>query len=191
MQKKPFIFLMFAGLFFAACTSDHTKNEEEQVIEINENLASTSVTNDKGEQLDMAFDKVKGSVEVTFNGEKVVLYSQRAASGIWYTIDGYELRGKGQEVTFWKDDVVIFTNADELYHHILFNSKGEEMLVDINNTKEVATVTWQGQTIALKQKVAASGVWYADEHYELRGKGNALELSKDGVSLFKAVEEKK
>lgn len=34
------------------------------------------------------------------NGEIAVLPQQRAASGIWYASDRYELRGKGHEATW-------------------------------------------------------------------------------------------
>ena len=37
----------------------------------------------------------------------------------------------------------------------------------------------------LTRQRAASGMWYANEHYDLRGKGNEIELTKDGELLFK------
>lgn len=42
-----------------------------------------------------------------------------------------------------------------------------------------------GEQIDLKEKKAASGIWYANDHYELSGKGNHYELKKDGKIIFK------
>ena len=42
-----------------------------------------------------------------------------------------------------------------------------------------------GEQIDLVAEKAASGIWYKNDVYELRGKGEKLELSKDGIIVFK------
>ncbi len=52
-------------------------------------------------RLTARFDPDRGRVTVLRGGERLArLQQQRAASGIWYRGDGYELRGKGREMTF-------------------------------------------------------------------------------------------
>ena len=36
-----------------------------------------------------------------------------------------------------------------------------------------------------RDKKPASGIWYKNDHYELRGKGEEIELTKDGKTVFK------
>jgi hypothetical protein len=37
----------------------------------------------------------------------------------------------------------------------------------------------------LHAQKAASGIWYKNDLYELRGKGDNVELTKDGITVFK------
>lgn len=54
-----------------------------------------------------------------------------------------------------------------------------------NNTKNTATVVFNNETIELQGQKPASGIWYKNDHYELRGKGEEIELTKDGKTVFK------
>lgn len=55
-----------------------------------------------GEKLTVDFDNPRKMATVrNSNGLAVDLHQQTAASGIWYTTGGHELRGKGNEAT-WK-----------------------------------------------------------------------------------------
>ena len=42
-----------------------------------------------------------------------------------------------------------------------------------------------GEELELAGQKPASGIWYKNDHYELRGKGENLELTKDGKTVFK------
>lgn len=56
---------------------------------------------DGGVRLTARFDPDNGTVTVLRGGERLGrLQQQRAASGIWYRGNGYELRGKGRGMTF-------------------------------------------------------------------------------------------
>ena len=59
------------------------------------------------------------------------------------------------------------------------------MDVLFNITKGTATVTFEVETFELLQEKAASGIWYKNDTYELRGKGEEVELTKDGKVVFK------
>lgn len=56
--------------------------------------------------------------------------------------------------------------------------------VTYDNDKGVATLRWQGDTVQLPAQPAASGIWYKNETYELRGKGNDLTLQKNGEVVY-------
>ncbi|MBJ7883135.1 lysozyme inhibitor, partial [Gelidibacter salicanalis] len=42
-----------------------------------------------------------------------------------------------------------------------------------------------GEQINLVEEKAASGIWYKNDHYQLQGKGDSYELTKDGKIVFK------
>lgn len=54
-----------------------------------------------GQNLSVVFDNPREMATVRAgNGEAVDLRQERAASGIWYKTDGYELRGKGRDAVW-------------------------------------------------------------------------------------------
>lgn len=83
------------------------------------------------------------------------------------------------------DSLSTVNSKDDVVKSTLKNSKGEVLDMTFNNTKDIATVVLNGETIELKGQRPASGIWYKNDHYELRGKGEEVELSKDGKVVFK------
>ncbi|MGH1519212.1 MliC family protein [Chryseobacterium sp. JK1] len=75
-----------------------------------------------------------------------------------------------------KDEIVKSTSKD---------SSGKTLEMTFNNTKNTATVVFNNETIELQGQKPASGIWYKNDHYELRGKGEQIELTKDGKTVFK------
>lgn len=73
------------------------------------------------------------------------------------------------------DDIVVATST---------NDDGQELRMRFNNTQGTATLYFQGETIKLEAQEAASGIWYKNDQYELRGKGNDIQLTKDGNLIF-------
>ncbi len=74
------------------------------------------------------------------------------------------------------DDIVKSTSTDK---------DGKKLELTFNNTKGTTTLNFNGETIELVAENAASGIWYKNDHYELRGKGDNMELTKDGKTIFK------
>ena len=64
-------------------------------------------------------------------------------------------------------------------------SSGNILLYTFDKTKSTMTIVLGDLKEELTQQRAASGIWYANEYYDLRGKGNEIELTKDGELLFK------
>lgn len=74
----------------------------------------------------------------------------------------------------------------EIIKTTLSDKDGKKLDVTFNNTKNTATLVFNGETIELEGQKPASGIWYKNDHYELRGKGNENELHKDGKLIFKS-----
>lgn len=180
---------MLTAFFFTSC--EGTKNEENAEISIenvensDDDIVLTTSIDEDGKTLDLKFNNTKGLVTIDFNGKTAVLTSEKPASGIWYKNDEYELRGKGDDIELKKDGVVIFSDMDEVKKSTVTNDEGQTLEMSFNNTKNEATVYFSGQVIELKGQKPASGIWYKNENFELRGKGDDIELTKDGEVVFK------
>ena len=83
----------------------------------------------------------------------------------------------------------VTTTADEIVKSSSTDIDGKKLEMSFNNTKNVATLNFNGETIELVGQEPASGIWYKNDHYELRGKGNDIELTKDGKLVFSHKDE--
>lgn len=75
--------------------------------------------------------------------------------------------------------------ADDIVTSTATDKEGNKLEMSFNNTKDVATLYFKSDTIELAGQKPASGIWYKNDNYELRGKGENVELTKDGKTLFK------
>ncbi|APY07816.1 hypothetical protein BWZ20_05680 [Winogradskyella sp. J14-2] len=64
------------------------------------------------------------------------------------------------------------------------DANGNTMHLEFNNEEGMVTVTFDSETFQLKDQRPASGMWYKNDTYELRGKGETFELSKNGSVVF-------
>ena len=69
------------------------------------------------------------------------------------------------------DDIVVLSSTDK---------DGKKLEMSFNNTKGTATLHFIGETIELLDQKPASGIWYKNDNFELTGKGNDIDLKKDG-----------
>jgi len=149
------------------------------------NIVDQTLTDAEGNELDMSFDNSRGVVVITFAGETAELPSQRPASGIWYANEQYELRGKGNDIQLKKDGEVVFDHEEDIVQTQAENDNGDVLNMTFNNTAgTVKAYLNGGEQIDLTQKRAASGIWYTNDQYELRGKGESYTLTKDGTTVF-------
>ncbi len=77
-------------------------------------------------------------------------------------------------------DVIKTTSTDK---------DGKTLDLAVDPATGIATVNFNGETIELKQEKSASGTWYKNDNYELRGKGNDLTLTKDGKVVFEHIDD--
>ncbi len=196
MNKTILTLAMTSALFLTSC-NDTSKKENtevttnttttESVDQTNsDQIIKTTSTDKNGKTLDLAVDPIKGLATVNFNGETIELIQEKSASGIWFKNDNYELRGKGNDLELTKDGIVVFEHTDDKVNLEAKNDKGDVLTMDFNNSDgTVKAYLNGGDQIDLKEEKAASGIWYKNEQYELRGKGDQYELTKDGKAVFK------
>lgn len=165
---------------------DTEKTNRETVENVSDAITKTTSTNKDGEKLDLVFNNTEGTVKAYLNsGEKIDMVAEKAASGIWYKNNQYELRGKGNDITLKKDGKIIYEHQDEIVS-IEAKSQKDVLNMTFNNTEgTVKAYLNGGEQIDLVEEKAASGIWYKNDHYELIGKGNSYTLSKDGDVVFK------
>ena len=196
MNKTILTLAMTSALFLTSC-NDTSKKENtevttnttttESVDQTNsDQIIKTTSTDKNGKTLDLAVDPIKGLATVNFNGETIELIQEKSASGIWFKNDNYELRGKGNDIELKKDGKVVFKHEDDIVSTVLQDKEGNTLNMTFNNTDATVKVYLNGgQQIDLVAEKAASGIWYKNDLYELRGKGEQLELTKEGKTIFK------
>lgn len=188
MTKTILSITLLSAFLLLSCTGSASKqnNTETTTENVADDIVTTTSTDKNGKELEITFNNTNGTATLNFEGETIELTQKRAASGIWYTNDQYELRGKGNDIELRKDGEVVFEHEDEIVTSTLTNKEGQTLHMVFNNTTREAKVYLDGgEQIDLVSQTPASGIWYKNEHYELRGKGENVELTKDGETVFK------
>lgn len=65
------------------------------------------------------------------------------------------------------------------------DSECRELNILFDHAKHTAIVIFDKDTIELVDQRPASGIWYKNEYYELRGKGNEIQLSMKDSVIFR------
>lgn len=188
MKKTILTMTMLTALFLSACkdSTNHENTQTPTTEQVTDDIVKSVSTDNDGNNLEMAFNNSKGTATLNFKGETIDLLAEKSASGIWYTNEHYELRGKGNDIELKKDGKVIFSHNDAIINTSLKDKDGQTLDLTVNNTTNTAKVYLNGgEQIDLQGQNPASGIWYKNDHYELRGKGDHVEFKKDGKILFK------
>jgi archaellin len=191
MTKNILITVVMSALFLTACQDAPKQGKTETTTvdssaKIGDDIVKTSSTDNDGKKLVLTFNNTNGTTSLDFNGETIELVAQKAASGIWYKNDHYELRGKGNDIELTKDGKVVFTHTDDVVRKSLKNKVGQTLDMTFNKTTNEAKIYLDGgDQIELVGQKPASGIWYKNDQFELRGKGDNVELTKDGKTVFK------
>lgn len=191
MTTKLLTIAMLSALFLNSCKeTPKQENAETTTTEIvensNDDIVTTTSTDKDGKKLDITFNNTKGTATINFNGETSELVQERSGSGIWYKNENYELRGKGNDIQLTKDGNLVFEHQDDIVTSSLKDKKGRTLDMTFNNSEGTLKAYLNGgEQIDMVAQRAASGIWYKNDQYELRGKGENLELTKDGKTVFK------
>ncbi len=69
------------------------------------------------------------------------------------------------------------------------DKEGNKIDLVFDNDKDVVKINYKGESTELKSQKPASGFWYKNDHYELSGKGNDMQLKKDGKIIYEHQDE--
>lgn len=181
---------MLSTLFLVAC-KDKPREENSETITSEsvdtpaDDIVTSNLTDKDGKELKMTFNNTKGTATLDFQGETIEMSQERAASGIWYKNEHYELRGKGNDIQLTRDGTVVFEHMDDIQTVEAKNNKGDVLNMTFNNSNgTVKAYLNGGDQIDLVEKKPASGIWYSNDNYELSGKGDSYTLKKDGKIIF-------
>lgn len=191
MTRKILTIAMLTALFFISCKETPKQENAETITtgaveKVTDEIVTISSTDKEGKKLEISYNNIKRTASLNFNGETIKLVQQKSASGIWYNNENYELRGKGNDLELTQKGKVVFTHKDDIVTTSLKNKEGQTLDITFNNTTNLAKVYLNGgDEIELVGQNPTSGIWYKNDHYELRGKGENVELTKDGKTIFK------
>lgn len=80
--------------------------------------------------------------------------------------------------------------SEDIVTQNLTDKAGNKLDLSFDNTKDIVTINFNGESSELQSQKPASGIWYKNDHYELSGKGNDITLIKDGKTVFEHINEK-
>lgn len=198
MKKSVIGLAVLSMVFFVSCkqsakkkNKEATKQEASEAVNkeiemTTEKVVEITSINEEGEKLHMVFDNAKGTVFINFKDDTATLSAMKSASGIWYKNDQYELSGKGNNYTLKKDGEVVFVHKDKVVPIIASNKEGDTLRMKFNNSAGyVKAYLNGGKQIKMEVKKSASGIWFENDTYELRGKGDHYTLRKGEEIIFK------
>lgn len=64
-------------------------------------------------------------------------------------------------------------------------SSGQEIVLEFYTKKEEMVLLLENKKYVLKTQKPGSGIWYKGESFEVRGKGEEIEVYKNGKLMFK------
>lgn len=93
------------------------------------------------------------------------------------------------DLTTLKDKFNYFISINDTIEHSVKDKNGNLMKMVFMNSNKTVSLHFNNETITLQCQRPASGMWYANGEYELRGKGDQVSLSKSGKVVFTTFEE--
>ncbi|NJC27172.1 MliC family protein [Neolewinella antarctica] len=183
---KLLAILLVISVTATSCNKQMTQANANTIETMADNKVKQSLTDKAGNQLDLTFDNNRDVVSVDFMGETAELAREKSASGMWYKNDRYELIGKSSDLQLKKDGKTVFEHEDDIVQSQAKSDNGDVLDLTFNNTQGTLQAYLNGgEQIDMTAERAGSGFWYKNDQYELRGKGESMELTKDGNSIFK------
>lgn len=190
MKRSILAIITISLLTMSACTNQEKEVEtKEEVILIEEGehneLIEVTQIDSEGNPFEMIFDNSNETVTISYKGDSQVLKQQISASGIWYTNEEYEFRGKGNNIKYVKGEEVIFEHEDDIVIIREEDKMGNTLDMTFNNSQGYVKIYLNGgEEIELEEQKSASGIWYENENYELRGKGDSYTLRLEDEIIF-------
>lgn len=119
--------------------------------------------------------------------KKAFLFSTAIATTILITSCNQQAKNETSEAN--KTEATSKT-SDDIVKQSLTDKSGNKLDLSFDNSKDIVTINFKGETSELQSQKPASGIWYKNDHYELSGKGNDITLIKDGKTVFEHMDDK-
>ena len=88
-----------------------------------------------------------------------------------------------------KTDITTTKKNEQIVDYVTTSSfsdkDGKKIELLFNKSNGTASFKFNGETIELVAQRTASGIWYKNEQYELKGKGENIELTKNRNIILK------
>lgn len=193
MKKQVFIIFSVFSIFVSCTSNTSTQNQsgqgEDSLLQppvTHDDIVVDTIISASGQALYLKHNKTQNIITATLNGETIEMKRDTTASGVSASNEHYKYTEWHSEIKLEKDGKIIFESTGDVFSDLAKDAKGNEMKMVFNKAQHTVTVMLNDDTIQLLDQKPASGLWYKNEHYELRGKGNIVELTKDGKTIFKS-----
>jgi membrane-bound inhibitor of C-type lysozyme len=183
---RNLIIISAISIVVLSSCKESTNQENTSTSELSNSVLTTTYADKSGKTLEVTYDFEKEIATVNFNGTVIALNQQKTASGSSFRNQNYELTGKGNNIQLTQNGTVVFSHEDNIINTLYKGKEGETLHITFNNTTNLAKAYLnEGEQIDLIGQKPASGIWFKNTTYELRGKGDYIELTKNGKSIFK------
>ena len=134
---------------------------------------------EKNNTLQIDVNKTTGDALVYFTGlDSMTMKSQFPKTGMWYKNDKFELKGDDSKIELRKEGKLLFKHVKGNGKTLYKDDKGNKLELSFDQKIDEAHVSFNGgRIIKMKTQMPASGMWYKNGKYELRGKGESFDFS--------------
>lgn len=189
-MKKESFYLAFFLLGLTACKKANSQpvSSPSSISGKQDKIVYDTLTGNNGNHLILAFNNTQNTLQAKFNNEIIEMKLDTVASGIAASNKHYQYIENKEEILLKKDGKPVFvhtTKSESFSNPILLQGiDGKSLQVVFNNKKDIASFEINGKTVELQSQKPASGIWYKNDKYELRGKGSEVTLSENGKAIF-------
>ncbi|WP_163212806.1 MliC family protein [Bacteroides sp. 519] len=182
MKKRILLITVISGALLVSCNSNK-KNNQVSEVDVVESVVRTTVTDNQGNTMVLAFYNESGTAIAELNGEAINMVRDTTASGVKMHNNEYEYEEWQGHIVLKKDGKVVFDNKDVVSASVT-NKQGEKLDMTFNNNNNTAVLKLDGKEINLKADTTASGIKYSNANYVYEEWQGHSVLKKDGKVVF-------
>jgi membrane-bound inhibitor of C-type lysozyme len=186
-QGKLLVSLMILTAFIVGCNNQNAQHEVSKEL-VKDEIIIDTITNSNGKVLIVERNRQKKTLSLKFDNELIELKIESISPELLASNDQFQFIKKEEEVLLKKNGNIIFEQKDDIIESSTKDKAGRVLEMRFNHQKSIVTVTLDGKKLVLDYQKPASGMWYQNEEYEFRGKGNDITLYKKDSIVFQTYE---